>query len=178
MSLSRFASMSRASLSAASLLLLVACDATERRDTNAGNSTRSAVLAGDSARSSASPSRASSQRGEITDGDERGTWLLTSSPDGGFTIEDDVQFGDDGRANRLFRFDAKGALRFATEQRTITAQSGASSPTTVHSELQVDFSASAPVATKRVDDLPREAAAYEIDNLRRRAELLRTQAHR
>lgn len=89
-----------------------------------------------------------------------------------------MSFGDDGQANRLFRFDAAATLRSATEQRTITAQSGSSSPTTLRSELFVDFSVTPPKATKTVDDVPRTAAPYEIDNLRRRAALLLQQAHR
>lgn len=155
----------------AALLSGVACEQAGPPASGAGAS---------SAGTSAAVSRTgtASQRGEFTDGDERGTWILTTAPDGTFSIEDDVEFGEDGRANRLFRFDAAATLRFATEQRTITAQSGSSSPTTLRSELIVDFSVTPPTATKKVDDAPRTAASYEIDNLQRRAALLRSQAHR
>ena len=112
------------------------------------------------------------------DGDERSNWTLTTAADGSISIEDDVRFGDDGQANRVFTFDKQGTLVRATEQRSQTVQSGDRSPAPMRTELIVDFTKSVPVARKMVDGAPHDVQSFEIDNIRRRANALREQAHR
>jgi len=118
------------------------------------------------------------KRGTYVDGDERSNWTLTTAADGSTSIEDDARFGDDGHANRVFTFDKQGTLMRATEQRTQTVQSGDRSPATMRTELIVDFTKSVPFARKMVDGTPRDVQSFEIDNIRRRANALREQAHR
>jgi hypothetical protein len=121
---------------------------------------------------------ARASRGTYVDGDERSNWTLTTAADGSISIEDDARFGDDGQANRVFSFDKQGALLRATEQRTQTVQSSDRSPATMRTELIVDFTKSVPLARKMVDGTPRDVQSFEIDNIRRRANALREQAHR
>jgi hypothetical protein len=116
-------------------------------------------------------------RGTFVDGDERSTWTLTAAADGSISIEDDARFGDDGQANRVFTFDKQGRLVRATEQRSQTVQSGDRSPAPMRTELIVDFTKSVPVARKMVDGTPHDVQSFEIDNIRRRANALRAQAH-
>ena len=119
------------------------------------------------------------QRGDFVDGDERSSWMLTTTRDGGISIEEDARFGDDGQANRVFTFDAAGMLLRATEQRTGTAQSaGNTSPALVRTELIIDFTVTPPSATKMVDDVRRTVEPYEIENIRRRGDVLLQQARR
>jgi hypothetical protein len=145
-----------------------------------GNADRDAAR--DSALGNASPDAAApsreSRQGTFVDGDERSTWTLTRSADGSTSIEDEARFGDDGQANRVFTFDKAGTLVRATEQRTGTSFAGDRSPVPMRSELIVDFTTAVPSARKMVDDAPRDVQSFEIDNLRRRAALLRAQAYR
>lgn len=136
--------------------------------------TREAVR--DSTRASVTAGASAVQRAEFTDGDERATWMLTETKDGGTSIEDNAHFGENGEANRVFTFDANGTLLRATEQRTQIALSGNQSPVTMRTEMIIDFTGSTPIATKMVDDIRKDVQPYEIDNLRRRADLLRKQA--
>jgi hypothetical protein len=161
--------MSRCSV--ALLLLLLACGGTERSASGASPDSAGAAVA------AAAGGR--TQRGEFVDGDERSIWMLTALRDGGMSIEDDARFGQDGQANRVFTFDASGKLLRATDQRTQTAQgAGNQSPVIVRTELIVDFTGTAPVATKMVDDVRRPVEPYEIDNIRRRADALLAQSRR
>jgi hypothetical protein len=162
--------MSRCSV--ALLFLLLACDGAERAgDPPPPDSTGAAVAA-------TAPSTGT-QRGEFVDGDERSSWMLTVMRDSTISIEDEGRFGEDGQANRVFTFNAAGTLLRATEQRTQTAQAaGDRTPATVRTELIIDFSGAAPVATKMVDDVRRPVESYEVDNVRRRGEALLGQARR
>ena len=155
------------------LLLLLATLACGGGGDSSAGSSASAAAAGSTA------STPTTQRGEFVDGDERSTWMRTVKPDGTTSIEDDARFGEDGQANRVFTFDTTGALVRATEQRSQTAQgTGNTSPSTIRTELIIDFSGAAPVATKMVDDVRRTVEPFEIENMRRRAEALQQQARR
>ena len=127
---------------------------------------------------SAAAAPRAAKRGSLVDGDERSEWMLTTGVDGGTSIEEDARFGDDGQAHRVFTFDKGGTLLRATEQRTGTVHSGNASPAQMRSELIVDFSGPVPSARKMVDGVPRDVQSFEIDNIRRRADLLRVQAQR
>lgn len=162
----------RATALAAVFALSVACSAADKSDA-AGS--RGALGA---ANGRGAPSAAPATRGTFVDGDERSTWTLTTAADGSTSIEDQARFGDDGQANRVFTFDERGTLVRATEQRTQTVQAGDRSPMPMRTELFVDFSKGAPAARKMVDGAPREVQSFEIDNIRRRADALRAQAHR
>lgn len=154
---------------ALSLLVLVAslaCTSTDR------------AAVSDSAHPGASGTQRSARRGTFVDGDERSNWTLTTAADGSSSIEDDVRFGEDGQANRVFSFDKRGILVRATEQRSQTVQSGDRSPASMRVELIVDFAKAAPVARKMVDGVPRDVQSFEIDNIRRRADAVRAQAFR
>jgi hypothetical protein len=156
--------------SLALLLLLLACGTDRSGDGASRDSTGAAASA---------TAAGQTQRGEFVDGDERSNWMRTTLRDGGISIEDDARFGEDGQANRVFTFDASGKLLRATDQRTQTAQgAGNQSPMPVRTELIVDFTGTAPVATKMVDDIRRPVEPYEIDNIRRRADALLAQSRR
>ena len=83
-------------------------------------------------------------------------------------IEEQMVFPDGMRSSRAYFYGDRSALTRIVDERTLTAASGNSSPTTVRARLDVYLSGDRVDSSgKTVDNVTKTAQPYEIENLRR-----------
>ena len=124
----------------------------------------------DSAGSQNKPERA--DRGVLIDGAERSEWLVEQTGGKSINIIEQSRTGDERSFLRTFEFAANGELERMTETRSGIIYPGNQSPMTIRTQLDIDFSNSAPVAHKTVDGSEAPVRDFELDNIRNHAALL------
>ena len=83
-------------------------------------------------------------------------------------IEEQMVFPDGTRSARTYFYDRRSAPTRVVEERTLTAASGNSSPTTMRARLDVYFTGDRVDSSgKTVDHVAKTVQPYEIENLRR-----------
>lgn len=160
------------SVVAFAVLCCVGCDGTSGGERALADSARATAATVDSL------VLRSANRVPFTDGDERSVLEFTTKPDGTLEVTQEATFGDDGKANRRYTFDNGGRFLGMTEQRSQTAAAGNQSPALMRSTLSVFIESGVPTASKTVDGKPGVVQPFEIDNVQRRADVIRRLAPR
>lgn len=137
-----------------------------QRDASASGSSGSAATGG------AGVAMPASNRVMFVDGDERSELGFTRHAPDSLGVIEEARFGDDGKATRRYTFDDAGALLRMHEEKSQTVFSGNQSPAPMRSTLTVIIRSGVPVATKTVDGTPGTVQAFEVENVKRRAELI------
>lgn len=88
-------------------------------------------------------------------------------------IDEQMHFTDGMRSTRRYRYDGAQQLRHISEERTLTAAAGNSTPTVLRSRVEVYFTGDRVDSSRKVvDAVPTTLQPYDIDNLRRHERII------
>jgi hypothetical protein len=114
---------------------------------------------------------------------QRGVWSDSGTAESEFAalyvnralvaIDEQMHFTDGMRSTRRYRYDGVQQLRQISEERSLTAASGNSTPTLLRSHVEVYFTGDRVDSSRKVvDAVPTTLQPYDIDNFRRHERII------